>query len=96
MRLARKLQCAVSAGDWRAVDQADRELAALVSRLAARRSLSAAERTALEHVRRVHEQARQSCARELERIGKALAEAQERRDGCLAYALSSDWREAHP
>lgn len=91
MALARRLERAASAGDWRAVDRADRELATLMSSLSVRGSLSAAERAALERARHAHERARDRCARELTRLGKALAQARERRDGCLAYAMSSDW-----
>ncbi|MFO7275528.1 MAG: hypothetical protein DIU56_000725 [Pseudomonadota bacterium] len=88
--LARRLERAASARDWRAVDRADRELATLMSSLSVRGSPSAAERAALERARRAHEQAREECARELARIGRALAEARDRRDGCLAYAMSSE------
>lgn len=86
--LARRLKTAADANDWRALGQADKELAASLPRLAAAAPWSEAERASLLNLRAIHGEAYQHCAEESARLNKHLSDMQANREGWIAYALN--------
>lgn len=92
-RIAQQLSRASAARDWAALHAADRELATLLRRLVRKQDWTLAERAALTALRRAHDEAREKCARESERVGALLTELTDRKDGWMAYALSGAWEE---
>ncbi len=93
--LVRGLMSAIAANDWKALDQADREVASVLSALGTVAEAGAAyPELQLQELRHAHQQAQQHCARELEKLGQHLKELGEHKEGFIAYALNSKLEEA--
>jgi len=78
-------------GDWRALQAADRQLATLLTQLAAQGEWLPAERRALGELRSAHQSVRQYCERELGGIGARLLQMRQSQEGWLAYAWNEEW-----
>ncbi|PZN28366.1 MAG: hypothetical protein DIU71_16105 [Proteobacteria bacterium] len=87
-RFAERFAADSAQGDWQSVRRLDRELAALLRRLAAKQPLSAAERAALNALRAAHETARARCARATTQLGDKLSHMRTHKDGWMAYAMN--------
>lgn len=94
-RIARRLEAAALSDDWATLAAADRELAAVLQAVSARRDLSAGDRDALFALRKVHDGALARCAEAAEQIGGRLAELGAGRDGWLAYAHDVELSGSH-
>jgi hypothetical protein len=80
---------AASAGrDWTVLGRVDRELCALLPRLAAHGAWDALEGQALDHLRQAHRTALERCERESAAIGQRLAQMCANKEGWLAYAMA--------
>ncbi|OWQ93141.1 hypothetical protein CDN99_01170 [Roseateles aquatilis] len=88
--LGERLRDACATRNWTALTRADAELAQLLGALDGA-ALSPGERGALQRLRALHEQVRGECQRELDRVGEALAQMRQQRQGWSAYAQSHDW-----
>lgn len=88
--LAARLTSAAAEGDWRGLRALDSEVETLLSRLHARDLRTREQRSAFDKLRRAHEQARKRCADELQRAGRQLARARDRRSAWIAYAMNDD------
>jgi hypothetical protein len=84
--VARRLRRAAQAADWSAVGAIDREIAHLLRWM--QHTESAAERLALEELRRAHSEVRSCCEREANRLNDVLQKMRTHRDGWMAYAMS--------
>lgn len=93
LRLAERLRACSEAGDWSALAQVDREVAACASRMATQGAWSPAERSALAQLQRAHRDAARRCALEVQRARTRLNELGERKDGWMAYAVG-EWEGA--
>lgn len=93
LALAGRLKHAADRQDWLAVAGIDREVAELVTELAAAGRLSGGERGALDALYRVHSAARLQCDAECAR----LAELPTHKEGWLAYGMNDEHelREEH-
>jgi hypothetical protein len=79
-------------GDWGALAQFDRELAAQLQ-LLSKRQLSREERTALDRLRSAHDAARERCEREFARVDTQLSQMRAHKEGWMAYAMSNELEE---
>jgi hypothetical protein len=86
--MALRIRRAAAAEDWRQVANLDREISALLPQLPHSSAWETTELDALEMLRKVHAEARESCALALERVGTHLAEHRDRKGGWIAYALN--------
>lgn len=84
--VTRRLRRAAQAADWSAVGAIDREIAHLLRWM--RNTGSAAERVALEELRRAHFEVHSCCEREANRLNEVLQRMRTHRDGWMAYAMS--------
>lgn len=91
-RLALQFSRLSADGDWHALGELDSRLAALLQE-ASKQQWTPAERVVLEKLQRAHEQARERCDRETDRIEAGLAQMRERKDGWMAYAMSVELEE---
>ncbi|KQP37177.1 hypothetical protein [Pseudorhodoferax sp. Leaf274] len=89
-QLAAQVLGAARAQDWQAVQQADRELARDLPRLAAQGPWTGAELEALERLGTAHAMARGLCRDASEALEQHIAQMREGRDGWLAYALQDN------
>ncbi len=97
--LTQQLREAASAQHWTALSVLDRELSGLVRELQAtarQRSLTQPERQALTRLQSAHEMARNCCARELNQTSERMNAMHQQRDGWIAYAANSDWKDDTP
>jgi hypothetical protein len=78
--LAQRLQRCAAEGDWAALAEADRELAALL-----RSGTAGWHHGAIAELRRAHGAAQQACEREIDRMRKTMSELQVKRMAGLAY-----------
>lgn len=76
---------ALAAGDWQRLGEIDQLIRALLLRLAAGPALDAAALAARDELQTLHTQARQSGARELERLRQLLMSHLEYAEGRSAY-----------
>ncbi len=88
--LGERLRDACAQRNWTALARGDAELAQLLGGLDAG-ALTPGERTALQQLRRLHQQVGAECQRELERLGQTLEQMRQQRQGWSAYAESADW-----
>ncbi|MFT3857256.1 MAG: hypothetical protein QM742_07085 [Aquabacterium sp.] len=98
-QLAQQLRDAALSHHWSALTVLDQELAKLLNDigvLSEKRSLTDAERVALTRLSRAHELARECCTRELTQTGLRMNAMHQQRDGWIAYAANSDWKEEAP
>jgi len=86
--IEQRLRNAAVAGDWQALALADRELAALLAKLAAIGTRTPSDVEALAQLREAHDDARARCLREFARLSESLAEIRARKGGWMAYALN--------
>ena len=86
--IASRMRRAAAAEDWRQVATLDREISALLPQIAHSGGWGTADRDALDQLRNVHAQVRESCAVAIERLGTHLAEQRDRKGGWIAYALN--------
>jgi hypothetical protein len=89
LALRERLDAAVAADDWVALEALDREIAACLPAAAA----SGVAPAVCEALRRAHRQARAHCRQAAARLGERLAELGTHREGWLAYALSGSGAE---
>lgn len=91
LALAGRLKHAADRQDWPAVTDIDREVATLLTGLAAAERLSAGESSAIDALYKVHATARLACDAECVR----LAELPTHREGWMAYGMNNESREEH-
>lgn len=77
-------------GDWGALAQFDRELAAQLQLLSKRQQWTQEERMALDRLRRAHDAARERCEREFARVDTQLSQMRAHKEGWMAYAMSNE------
>lgn len=87
--LSLQLSRSAADGDWRAVSELDRRIAAMLRKLA-KQPLTTSEAERLDELRRAHEIARGQCEREWAIVERRLTELRERKEGWMAYALNND------
>jgi hypothetical protein len=89
-QLGERLRDACAQRNWIALARSDAELAQVLGGLDVA-TLTPIERTALQQLRRLHQQISGECQRELERVGQTLEQMRQQRQGWSAYAESADW-----
>ncbi|NMM76289.1 hypothetical protein B2J88_10935 [Rhodococcus sp. SRB_17] len=92
--LTQRLRAAAAAQNWRALEQADRDLATWLELPAQAGALSDTERASLQNLERAHQQARAQCAAASDELAQRLSDLRTHKDGWLAYALNSDLNDA--
>lgn len=98
-QLTQQLREAALAHHWSALTVLDQDLASLLhemSQASDLRPLNEAERLALLRLHRAHELARECCTRELTQTNLRMNAMHQQRDGWMAYAANSDWKDDTP
>jgi len=90
INLTLRMNAASAARDWTVLGHVDRELGALLPRLAADGPWDAPEGRALDHLRQAHRTALKRCEREAAAIGQRLTQMCANKEGWLAYALAGN------
>ncbi|MEO3989831.1 hypothetical protein [Pseudocitrobacter cyperus] len=87
--LAQTLRQATADHHWPMVQRIDGDIAQLLGEIQGK-ALNTAEQQALEHLQRIHRQAREYCMGQLEIIEAKMARSVRNREGATAYAAFMD------
>jgi hypothetical protein len=87
VELARRLEAAATAGDWKAVRRAQADVAAALAGASARGGASGAERQAFERLRAAHDAALARCTDAAGELRARMDDMSRHREGWIAYAL---------
>lgn len=96
VNLTFRLKAASSGLDWTVLGRIDRDLPAVLPRLAALGPWNDSERLALQGLRQAHRHALEHCERESASIGRLLNEMCANKEGWMAYTLVSDDEQEKP
>lgn len=87
--LAQRLRQVTADHQWLAVQRIDSDIATLLNDIQGK-TLDGAEQQALDHLQRIHRQAREYCMGQLEIIEAKMARSVRNREGATAYAAFMD------
>nr|WP_315213443.1 hypothetical protein [uncultured Duganella sp.] len=91
--MAKKMNAAIAAEDWKLLGAIDTLVAATLPQMAAQGKWSGAERAALSALHQMHQEAVRRCDLATEDLGRRLNEMQANKEGWLAYSLDSEQAE---
>ena len=93
LQMAKKMNAAIAAEDWKLLGAIDTLVAATLPQMAAQGKWSGAERAALSALHEMHQEAVRRCDLATQDLGRRLNEMQANKEGWLAYALDSEQAE---
>lgn len=91
--LAGLFEAAAAARDWETLQYLEQLIAKELTTLLTRDRLEQGERSALERMWHTHQEVRNACNRELQKVGASMEAMRDNKDGWFAYAFSTDMEE---